>query len=75
MWGSRAGNPTSPYLDSGWVPTVDLLLVESRLPPDFYRVIDDRQRDTAFLREHFSRRYRFWRRRLVKRVSTDSWEP
>jgi hypothetical protein len=58
--------PNFAYLDSGWVPTVDLLLVESCLPPDFYLVIDDRQRDTAFLLEHFRRRYRFSRRRLVR---------
>jgi hypothetical protein len=58
--------PNFAYLDSGWAPTVDLLLIEDLLPADFYLIIDDRQADTAFLREHFIRPYRFIRRRWVR---------
>ena len=41
---------------------MDLLDLEPCFPPDFFLVIDDRKVNTAFLRAHFTRRYKFRRR-------------
>jgi len=42
---------------------VDLLALEEAFPPDFFLVIDDRQANTRFLRDHFKRRYKFTSRK------------
>ena len=41
---------------------MDLLDLEPCFPQDFFLVIDDRKVNTAFLRAHFTRRYKFRRR-------------
>lgn len=43
---------------------VDLLIIEDHLPRDFYLVIDNRQQNTAFLKEKFKRQYVFRTRKL-----------
>jgi len=42
---------------------VDLLALEESFPPDCFLVIDDRQANTRFLRDHFKRRDKFTSRK------------
>jgi hypothetical protein len=61
--------PNFVYLDGPALTTerqvaVDILDMEDGFPADFALVIDDRKRNTAFLRKHLKRRYKFTPRKF-----------
>lgn len=51
-----------PALTPAREVAVDVLDLESRLPRDFFLVIDGRRKNTQFLRKHLKRNYSFQRR-------------
>ena len=67
--------PNFAYLDGPegvWAErpaAIDLLEMEPDFPNGFFLVIDERESNTQFLRQHFKRRYRF-RHRTVARQPT-----
>jgi hypothetical protein len=71
--------PDMVYLDGPWFEqhggdiriAADLIYLEPRLRPGFFLLIDDRQENTRFLREHLKRRYRFGERLFIRQQTAE----